>query len=87
MGAASGDDDLPCRELVERITEYFEGALTAEERARFEEHLRICEGCETYLDQMRTTIRLTGRLGVESVSPEAKERLLRAFRGFRRGGR
>jgi anti-sigma factor RsiW len=76
--------DLPCRELVELVTDYIEGTLPAEARVRFEAHLRICEGCEVYLDQMRTTIRIAGRLRPSSLSPEARERLLRAFRGYRR---
>jgi len=77
-------DDLSCQELVEIVTGYLEGALAPDARARFEEHLRICEGCDAYLDQMRTTIRLTGRLRATSVSGEAKERLLRAFRDYKR---
>ena len=76
--------DLPCHELVEIVTEYLDGTLPASERLRFEQHLVICPGCTTYVEQMRTTIRLTGRLRERDV-PAA---LLEAFRDWkRRGGR
>jgi predicted anti-sigma-YlaC factor YlaD len=74
-------DDLTCVELVEVVTDYLEESLSAEARARFEEHLTICDGCLNYLDQMRTTIALTGRLRVDDLSPEVTTELIDAFRG------
>ena len=76
---------MTCKELVEVITEYLEGTLPAEDRARFERHLAKCEGCHAYLDQMRETIRALGHLPPESLSPEAERGLLEAFRGWRDG--
>ena len=73
-------EQLSCRELVELVTDYFEGVLSVEERERVERHLEICQGCHTYVEQMRQTIELTGRLTVEDVSPEAELALLEAFR-------
>jgi anti-sigma factor RsiW len=76
--------DLSCAELVELVTDYLDDALTAEERARFEDHLTVCDGCVNYLDQMRTTIELTGRLRVEDLSPEWTAELVEAFRDWHR---
>ena len=76
---------LSCRELVELVTDYFEDALPAPERARFDAHIAGCEHCTVYLEQMRTTIRLTGRLRAEQLAPESVDPLLEAFRGWRRG--
>ena len=75
-------EDLTCAQLVELVTDYLEDALAAEERARFEEHLEICEGCVNYVDQMRTTIALTGRLRGDDLSPEVTAELVQAFRGW-----
>jgi anti-sigma factor RsiW len=50
--------DLSCRELVELVTDYLEGAMTPEEAARFEAHVAACAGCEAYLEQVRATIAL-----------------------------
>jgi predicted anti-sigma-YlaC factor YlaD len=76
-------EDLTCAELVELVSDYIEGALALDDRARFEEHLTICSGCANYLDQMRTTIALSGRLRVDDLSPAARADLVDAFRGWR----
>jgi anti-sigma factor RsiW len=78
------NDDLPCQELVELVTDYLEGRLAPMEQRRFEAHLALCRGCRTYLEQMRQTIRALGKLPEESIDPEAKERLLGVFRTWRR---
>ncbi|MBI3966319.1 MAG: zf-HC2 domain-containing protein [Chloroflexi bacterium] len=74
---------MTCRELVELVTDYLEGALVPAERARFEMHLAHCRHCTAYLEQMRQTIRLTGRLRVDDIQPAAKAALLAAFRTWR----
>lgn len=74
---------LSCREVVELVTVYLEGALTDAEEVRFEEHLAMCDGCAAYLDQMRRTIDLTGGLDPEAVDVEACDRLIHAFRSWR----
>jgi anti-sigma factor RsiW len=73
---------IACRDLVELVTNYLEGALPPEQRARFESHIAGCDGCTTYLEQMRETIRLTGTLREQQISPEARAALLHAFRGW-----
>jgi anti-sigma factor RsiW len=77
--------EMPCQELVEVITDYLENALSPEDRRRFEEHLAVCSGCRTYLEQMRTTIRLTGALKTDSIPEGVREQLLAAFRDWKRG--
>ena len=76
--------ELTCRELVEIITNYLEGALSAAQRARFEEHLTKCTGCRNYLAQMRETIRLAGKLSEESIAPQARDDLLGVFRNWKK---
>lgn len=76
-------DELTCKELVEVVTDYLEGRLPPAERVRFEEHIAFCSWCRTYLDQMRETVRLTGTLREDNLSPEARDGLLRAFRDWK----
>ena len=71
---------MACNEFVELVTEYLEGTLSPEDRQRFEEHLALCDGCSTYLEQMRQTISVLGRLPEEAIPPAAEEKLLSAFR-------
>jgi anti-sigma factor RsiW len=77
-------DDLSCQELVELITDYLEGALAPETRARVELHLGGCDGCASYLDQMRDTIRIVGALREEDLDPRLRDELVGAFRGWHR---
>jgi Putative zinc-finger len=73
---------MSCKEFVELVTDYFEEALSGAEVRRFEAHIDECFWCERYLDQMRTTINTVGRIDEESISHEAKDALLHAFRDW-----
>jgi anti-sigma factor RsiW len=77
--------EISCQEIVELVTDYLEGALPRDERKSFEEHLAGCPNCTNYLDQMRETMRLTGRLTEQALEPELRVKLLEAFRDFRTG--
>lgn len=73
---------MNCDEFVELVTAFLDDALDPETEARFVEHLALCEGCERYLDQFRTTIDELGRLPPETLSPETRNALLGAFRDW-----
>lgn len=77
------EHELSCRELVELVTEYFDGTLSAEEHSHFEAHLAVCVGCRNYLDQMRETVRLLGTLPEETLPPAARQAFLSAFRDWK----
>jgi anti-sigma factor RsiW len=81
--SSAAPDEMTCRELVEVITDYIEGALPAHHRRRFEQHLAECAYCVNYLEQMRATIDTLGELREESIPPGAREELLEAFRAWR----
>ncbi len=74
--------NMPCREFVEVITDYLEGTLPEPDRRRFEEHLAACGGCANYLEQIRTVLRLTGRVTEEEIPEQAHRDLLQVFRNW-----
>ena len=76
------DQELTCAQVVEIVTAYLEDALGAADRERVEEHLVFCDGCSTYLGQMRETIALTRRLEPEHIPSRLQDELLAAFRGW-----
>lgn len=78
--------ELHCKELVEIVTDYLEGAMSSAERARFEAHLAICDGCEVYLERMRTVVAISGRLDERVIEPAMKDKLLASFRSWRAPG-
>ena len=75
--------DLTCKELVELVTGYLDGTLSARRRRRFEAHIAACDRCTAYLAQMEMTIRVTGTLTQEQVTDEQREVLLAAFRDWK----
>jgi anti-sigma factor RsiW len=85
MSRQTEPQEMACNELVELVSDYVEGRLPAPDVERFDAHLEICEGCRTYLDQMRETVDALGHLPEESVTPAAREELLEAFRGWKAG--
>ena len=75
--------DLECIDLVELVTDYLEGALDQERREMVEAHLRTCDGCKVYLEQMRETREYLGRVPPAAGSDlpdQARRELLDAFR-------
>lgn len=84
MATASEEAELTCKELVEIVSDYLEGALSEGDRERFDAHLADCEGCRRYLDQMRVTIRVVGTLSEEDLDPGARDQLLEVFRAWNR---
>lgn len=78
-------DEMTCQELVELVTEYFEGVLKPVDRVRFEDHLRECPYCRTYLEQMQQTLGTLRRLSDDSLHPVARDALLQVFRDWKSG--
>ena len=76
---------ITCQELTEVLTDYLEGVMPAEDRARFEAHVAICDGCATYVEQMRQVIATVHELRPDEVEATAPDDLLEAFRAWKRG--
>jgi predicted anti-sigma-YlaC factor YlaD len=75
---------ITCRELVELVTDYLDGALASAVHERMREHLEQCEGCSVYVEQLRTTARLTAVATAELHLRPDRAELLRAFAEFKR---
>ena len=73
-----------CKEVVDLTADYVEGAMPRQQATQFEMHLNFCDGCYTFIDQIRATAATAGRLGEEHVPAETKAKLLAAFRDWKR---
>jgi anti-sigma factor RsiW len=72
--------------MVEVVTNYLDDALPHDEHERFERHLSYCAGCNTYVEQIRETIRQTGMVPrEESLPPSLREQIVAQFRNWKRG--
>jgi hypothetical protein len=77
-------EHVTCQEVVELVTGYLDQTLPTGDASLFEQHINFCDGCDWYLDQMRTTISTVGRITEEEVPPETRDKLLTAFREWKR---
>jgi predicted anti-sigma-YlaC factor YlaD len=75
-------DEVTCRQFVELVTDYFEGALEPRTMSQVEEHLVLCDWCVTYAEQLQATIASLRELG-EQRSPEPPVSILAALRAKR----
>jgi predicted anti-sigma-YlaC factor YlaD len=78
-------DDFPCNELVEVVTDYLEGSMTPHDARRLEEHLTLCPGCASVLEQFRLIVSIGGRVAetdVEELPDTEREALVQAFRDW-----
>jgi anti-sigma factor RsiW len=73
---------MSCQELVELVTDYFDGKLSWRQRRRFEKHISDCHFCARYIEQMRVTIRTLGRIDEATMAPDARDALMHAFRDW-----
>jgi anti-sigma factor RsiW len=76
---------MKCRQLVELVTDYLEGQMPDDQRRLVDAHLAKCDGCTTYIAQMRITLTALGRIPPESIPPAEREKLILAFRQLRTG--
>ena len=75
--------DLVCRQAVELMTDYLEGALPERDRARLEAHLAGCPHCSEYLAQIRDVIGAAGRVEPDDLPPEAVDDLVALYESWR----
>jgi anti-sigma factor RsiW len=78
---------MTCREFIDFLDDYVDGALPAAQRLFFDEHLAGCLDCQTYLESYKRTVRL-GKLALADgdgpVPADVPESLVRAILAARR---
>jgi anti-sigma factor (TIGR02949 family) len=84
MAEARMQHEYTCQEVVALASEYLENAMTAERMTAFERHLNYCDGCFSFVDQVRTTAVLARRLTVEQIPEDVKAKLQAAFKDWQR---
>jgi Major Facilitator Superfamily/Putative zinc-finger len=65
------DTEVACRDLVALVTDYVDGVLPTDWRARLDQHLGECDGCTVYLEQIRTTVEMLAYLDNGRPHPTA----------------
>lgn len=77
-------EDITCREVLELLTDYLDGALAPAVEMAVSTHLDGCDGCRRYLEQFNASIEATADLREDTVPADVRETLVAAFRTWRR---
>jgi anti-sigma factor RsiW len=67
------------------MTDYLDNQLTADDRARLEEHLAACPHCSEYLAQLKVTIDALGHAEPDALSDEAVDALVDLYQAWQAG--
>jgi anti-sigma factor RsiW len=74
---------LVCRQAVELMSDFLDGALSRRDRRRLARHLAACDACDAYLEQLRAVIAASGRVEPDDLPPEVLTGLVDLYRQFR----
>jgi len=80
------EHEITCQHAVDLVTAYLDDALTAADRALFEEHLGECPLCSEHLRQIRVTVAVTGHVCGDDLDAPAREDLIALYRRWRDQG-
>lgn len=75
---------LSCRQIVELVTEYLEGALSSHDRLAFERHVAICPPCRGHLAQMRKVTATARTVRADELPERVRDDLRRVFADWRK---
>jgi anti-sigma factor RsiW len=79
--------EISCEEVWLEISNYLEGEISAETRARMEEHFKGCKHCTAVLDGTRNVVQLVGDARAFEVPAGFSNRLYRKLnRRLSKGG-
>jgi anti-sigma factor RsiW len=81
---------MTCKEFIQFLMDYVEGALPEPQKALFEEHISICRSCVAYLSNYRDTVELSKAVLCDPAEPvpgDVPEELVAAILSARRAGR
>jgi anti-sigma factor RsiW len=78
-------EELRCQQAVELLTDYLEGALSRRAQDRLEAHLKTCDGCRAYLEQLRATIAALGQVRLATPDPKVRAELIELYWRYHAG--
>ncbi|MGE5323593.1 MAG: anti-sigma factor family protein [Actinomycetota bacterium] len=73
---------ITCAEVRRELSNYIDEEVTAELRARIEEHLSSCTGCKALYDGVRNVVTLVSSTDLIELPRGFSARLYRRLAGF-----
>ena len=72
--------DKSCKEITDLVLGYLRDELTALTRREFEQHLKICPDCVSFLNTYKKTIEVTGAVGPAEMPVMVRSNILQFLR-------
>jgi anti-sigma factor RsiW len=63
-----------CRQLLEQVSRYIDGDLTAAERRSVSRHLRACPCCQSMADSLQHAVELCHKAGASRLPAQVRAR-------------
>jgi anti-sigma factor RsiW len=71
---------MNCAELLDVVSDALDGTLAEDARVEFDEHLRACAACRTYVEQLRISIESLKRIPEQGRPNPRRDALIEAYR-------
>jgi hypothetical protein len=72
--------EMNCEELVEKVTDFLDDALSPSDQSRWDDHVDVCLGCQAHLGEVRITLQVVSRLATARLSQDLEDSLLATYR-------
>lgn len=72
-----------CKLLMRFVYDYAKGLLEKEKKARFDEHIKECQGCNAFLRSYQNALRITNALECQDIPPELRVKISTFLRTYR----
>lgn len=69
-----------CTQMTDLVFDYLNGKLTPALKRDFEQHLRICPDCVSFLNTYKKTVQVTGSVVAEEIPPKVRSNILAFLR-------
>ncbi len=67
--------NITCRQLIESLLDYVEGNLETERRQGFDDHLKECGDCLSYLGSYLETLKVSRAAVLKSETEQGPQRI------------
>ena len=78
---------LTCKEFLSDLSEYLDGVLEIEIRAKLEKHVTECPNCWVIFDTTKKTLQVYKGMDPQPIPEDIKNRLMEALQRKRAAGR
>jgi hypothetical protein len=78
--AAKARTNKSCKEIAELVYDYLNDKLSRAVKRDFQQHLRLCPDCVSFLNTYKKTVAVTRSVDPEAIPPKVRDNILSFLR-------